>query len=124
MSVQFNTSASDYPPNLSNIQIQQVLLYFSRSDGASFEVAVSAFQFTEGTSTSTVGGSATTTNGIISTRGGNGFSWLPMIGKQPFGTWQLTLPNTATLRNWFTQGQIEDILLVITYSGDTPPRAA
>jgi hypothetical protein len=124
MTVQFKTALTDFPPNLSDIRIQQVLLYFSRSEGASFEVAVSALRFAEGANSSTVGGAATTVNGIISTRRGNAFTWLPMIGKTPFGTWQLVLPNTVAVKNWFSQELIEDILFVITYSARTPPRPA
>jgi hypothetical protein len=44
-----------------------------------------------------------------------------MIGKTPFGAWQLVLPNTFQVRNWFSQGLIDDILFVITYSAQTPP---
>ena len=34
MTVQFTTAASDFPPNIDDIRIQQVVLYFSRPDGA------------------------------------------------------------------------------------------
>src|SRR5262249_40850231 len=85
LTVQFTTARSDFPPNLNDFRIRQVLLYFSREEGAAFEVAVSAFQFSEGGSTSTVGGAATSIDGVISTRRGNASSWIPMIGKAPFG---------------------------------------
>ena len=121
MSVQFTTARTDFPPNLSNIRIEQVVLYFSRAAGASFEVSVSALRFAENAGSSAVGGAATTINGVISTRSGNAASWIPMIGKTPFGNWQFTLPNTDVVRAWFTQEMITDILLVITYSAQTPP---
>jgi hypothetical protein len=120
MTVQFTTLATDFPPNISNLQIQQVVLYFSRTDGATGEVAVSALKFAEGASTSSVGGAATTINGLISTRSGNAASWMPMIGKTPFGTWTLVLPKTP-VRDWIANDEIDDILFVITYSGQTPP---
>ena len=44
-----------------------------------------------------------------------------MIGRSPFGTWQLTLPDTQVVRDWFTGQQISDILLDITYTATTPP---
>jgi hypothetical protein len=98
-----------------------VVLYFARAGGETFEVSVDALQLAEGSSTSSVGGAATTINGLISTRSGNAATWMPMIGKSPFGTWKLALPNTQEVRNWFTNNEIEDILFVITYSAHTPP---
>ena len=48
MTVQFTTLASDFPPNVSNTRILQVVLYFSRVEGSTFEIAVNALQFAEG----------------------------------------------------------------------------
>ena len=70
--------------------------------------------------TGTTGGAATPVDGIISTRRGNAGSWMPMIGKSPFGRWELALPNTEELKNRFKEEEIQDILFVITYSGRTP----
>jgi hypothetical protein len=70
-----------------------------------------------------VGGSATTIDGIISTRRGNAGSWTALIGKSPVGEWELALPNTEEIRKLFGNdgdGDIEDILFVVTYSGRTP----
>jgi hypothetical protein len=65
-----------------------------------------------------------TIDGIISTRRGNAGSWTSMIGKSPIGQWELALPNTEEIRQRFgdgsTEGEIEDILLVISYSARTP----
>ena len=111
----------DFPANLSDIRIQQVILYFARVAGATFEVTVSSLQFFEAGSPAAVGGAATSVGGVISTRSGNAASWIPMIGKSPFGTWQLTLPDTQVVRDWFTGQQITDILFDITYTASTPP---
>ena len=43
-----------------------------------------------------------------------------MIGKAPFGEWELALPNTAEIRNRFKNEEIEEMLFVITFSGRTP----
>jgi hypothetical protein len=43
-----------------------------------------------------------------------------MIGKTPIGEWELALPDTEEMRNRFKDEQIDDMLLVITYSGRTP----
>ena len=120
MTVRFQTQRDDFPPNLDDIKIQQVVLYFARADGLSFEVPVSYLHFTESNSGGTVGGGATTTDGIISTRRGNAGSWVAMIGRSPFGDWELALPNTEEMRNRFKNEDIQEILFVITYSGRTP----
>jgi hypothetical protein len=124
MTVKFTTGREDFPPNLDALKIQQVLMHFSRADGKSFEVGVSQFRFTERGTTVPVGGAATSIDGAISTRRGNAGSWTAMIGKSPIGEWELALPNTEEIRNRFgnenSNEDIEDILLVITYSGRTP----
>jgi hypothetical protein len=101
-------------------KIRQVALYFSRADGADFEVSVTSLQFTPVRSSNAIGGGSTTNDGIISTRRGNAGSWLSMIGKPPLGSWELSLPNTEEVRSQFDQDQIQDILLVITYAGISP----
>jgi hypothetical protein len=45
---------------------------------------------------------------------------MTMIGKAPVGEWELELPNTEEVKNYFKNEEIDDILLVITYSGRTP----
>jgi Tc toxin complex TcA C-terminal TcB-binding domain len=121
MIVQFDVAATDFPANLSGIEIQQIVLYFAQAPGQTFEVNVSALQFFPAGSPVAVGGAATTIGGVISTRRGNAPAWIPMIGSPPFGTWQLTLPDTAEVRGWFTNGLITDILFDISYIAKTPP---
>ena len=72
-----------------------------------------------------VGGSASTLNGQISTGNQNAASWQSMLGKQPIGRWEMKLPNNTKellekSKKWFADGQIEDILFVITFSGVSP----
>ena len=124
MTVRFTTFAADFPPNIEDLHIQQVLLYFSRADGKSFEVPVSSLRFTADCSPGAVGGGASSVDGTISTRRGNAGSWLPMIGKSPFGVWELALPNSEEMKARFNDEDIEDILFVITYQGATADWAA
>jgi len=119
MTVRFTTERNDFPPNLDNLKIRQVLLYFSRADGTSFEVPVT-LRFIEEGDTAEIGGGATSIDGVISTRKGNAGSWTAIIGKAPFGEWELALPDTAEIRNRFKNNEIEDILFVLTFSGRTP----
>ena len=130
MVVSFRTRREDFPPNIEDLQIQHVVLYFVRADGAPFEVPipVTYLHFTEQGATEHVGDRATAINGVISTSGASGASWLPMIrnGKSPIGKWDLDLsgnlpdPDGRELRELFENEEIEDILFVITYSGRTP----
>lgn len=117
MTVRFTTSRQDLPPNLDDLRIQQVLLYFSRADGKTFEIPVASLRFTEQGSTGAVGGAAVTIDGTVSTRRGNAASWLPIVGKGVAGDWELALADSPQLRGYFADQLIEDILFVITYSG-------
>src|SRR5262249_53966952 len=114
------TLQQDFPPNIDDLKIQQVVLYFSRTDGQTFEVPVTSLRFREQGGAGSVGGSATSNDGAISTRRGNAGSWLAMICQAPFGDWELALPNTEEMKNRFNNEDITDILFVITYSGRTP----
>ncbi|MDL2122821.1 MAG: peptidoglycan-binding protein [Deltaproteobacteria bacterium] len=120
MVVRFTTQREDFPPNIEDWKIQQVVLYFARNHGASFEIPVTHLHFTEQDSVATVGGGATSNDGVISTRRGNAGSWISMINKLPFGEWELALPNTEEMKNRFKDEEIEDILFVMTYKGKTP----
>jgi hypothetical protein len=124
MTIRLSTTLADFPPNIDDVRIRQVLLYFSRGDNPAFEVEVTAFRFKEVGAVGFVGGGATSIDGIISTRRGNAGSWTSMIGKRPAGDWELTLPNTEEMRGRFGDDEIRDVLLVITYAGRTPERAS
>ena len=119
MTVRFKTVREDFPSNIEALKIQHLFLYFSRSE-STVEVPVSSLRYTAQDEAGTVGGSATSIDGSISTRRGNAGSWTSMIGKSPVGEWELSLPNTEEIRDRFRKENINDILFVITYSGRTP----
>jgi hypothetical protein len=127
MTVRFSTKRDDFPPNVLELAVQDLTLYFDRGD-ATFEVPVTGLSFQPEGSTQTFrGGSATSIDGIISTRSGNGVPWMSLCGPaiSPVGEWTLDLKqNDATkdneIRGRFKNGEIKDVLLVITYSGRTP----
>jgi hypothetical protein len=119
MNVRFTTRREDFPPNLDALKIQQVVLYFARADGRTFEIPVNQLRFKEQGSAGFIGGAATSIDGVISTRRGNAGSWTAMQGKSPAGEWELSLPISEEMRKRFKHEEIEDILLVITYSGRT-----
>ena len=120
MSVTFRTERDDFPPNVDEVLIQHITLLILRSDGLTFEFPVS-LRFRPDGAAGAVGGTATTVDGLISTRSGNGASWFSMIGKVPVGEWQLTLPNSGEVRRRLAHEQVVDIVFVVTFTGRTPP---
>ncbi|MFK4067208.1 neuraminidase-like domain-containing protein [Streptomyces sp. NPDC029674] len=64
------------------------------------------------------GGEATTNDGIASTRRGNAADWRSLNGTTPAGAWHLAFgPEARTL---FDSGTLDDILLVLSWSGRGP----
>ena len=124
MVARFETRREDFPPNIDELAIDQLLLFFAPADEDDLEVSVDQFLFTERRGATNgvapVGGGATTTGGVISTRRGNGAAWQPIVGRLPMGTWELALADTEDMRSLLKSGKIADILFVITYSGQTP----
>ena len=123
MRVRFDTRREDFPPNLNRLAIQHVVLYVVRKDGELFEQEVQHLHFTSEGTSGVVGGPAVTVDGRVSTRSGNGTNWLPMIGLPPYGDWELAFsdgpPSDIVARSRFAEEQIENLLLVITVSGET-----
>jgi hypothetical protein len=129
LAVQLHTVRGDFPPNLDLVTLQQVVLCFTRSAGVTDEVAVTSLRFTPDgggrIGQSIAAGGATSTDGVISTRRGSGSSWRdallglnPPLG--PTGQWDLTLASDRPTLDLFKNGQIQDILLVVTYAGILP----
>lgn len=112
----------DFPPNVEGLVVDHLLLYFVRTDcppseeGPCDEVSVSQLR----RNGEPVGGTAVSIGGVISTRRANASQW-QVAGTSPAGIWQVQLANTPEMRNRFKNGGIEDVLVVITYSGRTPP---
>ena len=122
----FETRHADFPPNVDDLRIQHVLLYVVRRDESSQEDSDTSpggspvtLLFKALDADSTVGGAATSTHdGIISTRRENGRVWDGMIGLVPTGAWELVLGED--MRPQLENGEIEDIVFVITYAGRLP----
>lgn len=123
MTVRFRTRLTDFPPNLRDLHISQVALYFRLAAGHHFdeEQAITCTLLLTTSGSEPAGGSAPpSSDGIISTRRGNASAWTPLIGLAPSGEWELSLPNTPAMRQWFSEGIIEDILFDISYAYRTP----
>jgi hypothetical protein len=121
MEVSFDISKDDFPANISNLTIMNVLLYFASKDRKPIKEEVNAtLLFEPYDDTKSYGGAATSIEGVISGRRGNAASWSGLVGKTPIGKWKLVMPNNAAMRKRFQSDEFEDILLVITYVGGTP----
>jgi hypothetical protein len=99
--------------NLDDLRLQHLVLY-SCAKGTCLKLATRSYS-TAQNETPPVGGMVgNSIDGIISTRRGNAGSWTGLIGKDPVGARELTLPNTEAMRNRFKDEEIDDILLVVT----------
>ncbi|MDN3249779.1 MULTISPECIES: neuraminidase-like domain-containing protein [unclassified Streptomyces] len=121
MLVRFRIGREDFPANIDALKIQHVALRFGVRDGTPpFEAPVT-LRFTEKDSPVTSGGTAKPVEGIISTRRGNAGSWMSSFtGRKPVGEWELSLPDTEAVRARFVAGDMDDVLLVVSYSGRPP----
>ena len=64
------------------------------------------------------GGDASTTDGIASTRRGNAAAWIALCGTDPVGDWKLTFGGAAAAL--FDSGGLDDVVLVISWTGQAP----
>jgi len=122
MVARFQTRKEDFARHLEpgSLRIEHLAVYVARANGKLFELPLNLL-FNQEDSTSWVGGRAVSVEGVASTRRGNASSWLAITGdKEPFGNWELALPNIEEVRDRFKNEDIEDILFVITYSGRLP----
>lgn len=121
MTVSFETIREDFPPNLEDLKIEHIVLYVVRSDGERFAPPLTTNLYFTPQGGFEEGGGASSADGVFSTRRGNASEWLNKIcNKVPEGTWRLALPSTQEVKDLFKNEEIEDILFVITYSGETP----
>jgi hypothetical protein len=140
MKAALDVRASDFPPNLvrlaatyakvPDVTIQQVRFYVVRKDGELFELPV-GLKFKPTNVAQIDGGTATTKNGLISTRQSSGNPWRSVIGNLPVGKWEFDLTGTMSdaqgqpladsIRKAFEQDLIDDILFIVSYQGQTPP---
>lgn len=59
--------------------------------------------------------------GIAGTRRAGAAPWQAFLDSAPAGTWELQFEDIAPVRSAFTEEAIQDIVLVFTLAGSTPP---
>jgi Tc toxin complex TcA C-terminal TcB-binding domain/Salmonella virulence plasmid 65kDa B protein len=119
----FTTSLSDFPPNLSNIRITNLVLQVRFTDAVS-AMSVSSLSFTPQGRALLDGGAATLdSSGVVSTRSASGNGWLAITNgaatADPVGEWRLQFSDAA--RALFAGNAIDDVLLAVSFAGTPPP---
>jgi Tc toxin complex TcA C-terminal TcB-binding domain len=126
--VRFRTSRADFAPNLDDVRLDHVTLYFAPTADtppAAWQTALQtrlAFSPDQGTTFSATA-DAPPVAGVITTLPGLGNTplWDPLVSappRAPFGEWELTLPAAAAAV--FAADEVDDLLFVIGYSGMLP----
>ncbi len=120
--IQFRTERTHFPPNLDkDISVKEILFAVLPKDDNTEIGGEVALNYTPDipTSSGAVIGSAILTDRRIHTRlpAGN-TAWGGIRGKRAIGTWKFNLP--TELSTLFRNGAVNDILVVITFSGTKP----
>jgi hypothetical protein len=130
LTVWFRTEIADFRSDLTDLALRHVTLAFTpAASGPSepptvWDTALAAeLSFTPDTGATALGGSASPSGGVITTRPGpgnaQGWQALTASGATPVGTWSLRL--TPTARAILDSGDLDDILLILSYEATTLP---
>jgi Tc toxin complex TcA C-terminal TcB-binding domain len=131
LTVQFHTDTAGFRADLTDLVLRHVTLAFTpRYAGGAGEppaawdtAMVADLSFTPDGGAPALGGTASPTGGVITTRPGPGNApgWQALTagGPAPVGTWSLRLTNPA--RAVLDSGDLDDILLILSYDGTTRP---
>ncbi|BCL25289.1 neuraminidase-like domain-containing protein [Streptomyces aurantiacus] len=100
----------DFPADIGKLTTSAVAVRLS-SDATVPDTVISL-------SRGATGGPATATNGIAGTRRGNATAWTGFLGAGPAGDWHLGFDAGAGAL--FDSGALDDILLVLSWTGEAP----
>jgi hypothetical protein len=118
--ISFESARGDFPPNADGLLIEQVALLVVSRVAIPADAVPVRLTFVETSTTAKLGGSAMPVDRLVSTRRANGGPWRPMLGKSPIGRWELSLTDSDETREWLAGDSVVDLLLVVTYAGETP----
>ncbi|MBK6408920.1 MAG: hypothetical protein IPF78_04315 [Flavobacteriales bacterium] len=117
--VRFLLSARDQVPNMSDTMIQQVAIFFVMNDGTFFQEVVRLGHDTDPNAENISASEAVPNENLISTRM-NAQGFMSLQGTPgPAGAWLFGLADTSNTRSMFASGKVDDIVLIITYDGDS-----
>jgi hypothetical protein len=116
---------TDFPPNLDRLTVAQTVVYLVPAKGTKPVNGVSlglthGSAWVDGVLVPVGGTSGESKDGVISTRRNNGGQWTAIAGHDPTGEWTLTF-DAVDVVSLFDVGAVDDVLLIIGYTG-TPPR--
>ena len=114
------TQPGDFPPHIEDLAVENLSLFCLRKDGFTQELRVSNVSYAQNGGAPITTAEVRTTGGIVGTRRPSGAPWQPLVGKDPVANWSIQLEDTETVRGWFKDGLIQDIVLVMTVGGVTP----
>jgi hypothetical protein len=120
MAVRFDTRHTDFPANVSEVTISGVALLVQFKDGVAAQEMRITLEYTPPSAPAPISAQAMLRDGLIATRLGNAGGWTSFIGKPGAGLWKMRLPEDEPTRSLFRGEQIEDIIFVLTYSGQLP----
>lgn len=120
MAVRLPARREDFPPHAEALQVRELSLFCLRADGFAEELPLASLSYSAPGVAAITAGAARTTGGIVGTRRPNGAAWQVLLGQDPAGDWSLRLEDSPTLRSWFKDGSIQDLVLVMTVGGYTP----
>ena len=110
----------DFPPHIADLSVAHLTVFVVHANTFTDELSVVAMRHTIAGRT-TEAGEVRTVGGIAGTRRPGAAPWQVFLDAEPAGTWELQFEDTATVRSAFTEGAIQDVVLVFTLAGSTPP---
>jgi Tc toxin complex TcA C-terminal TcB-binding domain len=112
-------SADDLPANLSSPYVDQLTLLIVRSGSVPAQFTIDHLRLLGEPALPT---QAKTVGDIVSTRNGSGGAWRQLTGQgtTPIGTWELGLTPDSDTVNAIAGGDVQNIALVIGYTGSLP----
>ena len=113
-------SRDEFPPHIADLTLAHFTLFVMHSDTFTDELSVMQMRHVIAGHT-TEAGEVRTVGGIAGTRRPGAAPWQVFLDSEPAGTWELQFEDTVTVRAAFTDGAIQDIVLVLTLTGSTPP---
>jgi hypothetical protein len=114
-------SADDFPPHIDELTVAHLTLFVLREDSFVDELTLRALRHTTVDGDTVEAGVVRTIGGVVGTRRAGGAPWGRFIGSEPVGRWELAIDDSRQTRRWFTDGLIDDIVMIFTLRGTAPP---